>query len=515
MPRIFFSSMLFLTLAAACAAAEGAPSAAPGAAASLDRARADSLDRFIGALVSEGLVPGLSIAVVRGDAAVYLRGFGVRDVETRQPVTPETGFYIASSTKSFTGTLAAVLAERGEIGLDAPLSRALPDLELRAPLSADSLTLRALLTHQGKIANDGVVFRTAYTGDHTPEALVRVLGESTPLERPFQYTNLGYVMAGLAMERAAGAPWQDLLRREIFAPLGMTRTTARVSEAAAWPLASPHTTRPDGPARIPFLKNDETMHAAGGMLTTAADLARWLEANLNGGRVDGRQAIPAAALRAAHQPYAFARDTFYRFERTGYGLGWWTSSFEGERLVHHFGSFAGWHAHVSFMPERGLGVAVLANDVSAGAFFVPHVVASYAYELLLGKPGLEAKYAEELRRLRENRDRYRTAVREDQERRAARPPTPAERKPFFAGTYESPTHGTMTIRLGEDGELRASVGALSAPLTPFTRPDALRVEFIPGSGQPLLFLFPDDRSPADSLRYADTVWRRVESRAER
>lgn len=232
------------TLTAACTPGPYPPRAPAASASAANGVLADSLDPFVRGLVDEGYVPGIAIAVVTRDGPAYLRGFGVRDVRTREPVTPQTGFYIASSTKSFTGTLAALLHQRGVISLDAPLSRYLPELRMNAPLSADSVTLRSLLTHTSGLRNEPVVFRTAFSGVHDDAMLVRLLAQSTPIPRTYRYDNLGYVVAALAMERATGRDWQDLLRDELFRPLGMMHTTARVSEAraAGWPLASPHQT---------------------------------------------------------------------------------------------------------------------------------------------------------------------------------------------------------------------------------------------------------------------------------
>ncbi|HEX6368320.1 MAG TPA: serine hydrolase domain-containing protein [Longimicrobium sp.] len=471
---------------------------------------ADSLDPFVRGLVDAGFIPGVAIAVVTRDGPAYLRGFGVRDVRTREPVTPQTGFYIASSTKSFTGTLAALLDQRGVISLDAPLSRYLPELRMNAPLSADSVTLRGLLTHTSGLRNEPVVFRTAFSGVHDDALLIRLLAQSTPIPRTYRYDNLGFVVAALAMERATGRDWQDLLRDEVFRPLGMMHTTARVSEAraAGWPLASPHQTGSDSVVRISLEKQDNTMHPAGGMFTTAEDLVRWLRAQLNAGRVDGRQALPEAVIRAAHTPTAMHTDTFYRYVRTGYGLGWQSAEYEGERMIHHFGGFQGWQAHISFLPDRGIGVAVLINDSSPLNGAAPDVIATYAYDLLLGRPGVNAKYAAERERMAANAAEARQRIRADWERRAARPPTPDERKPFFVGTYENEMMGTLDVRLREGRELWATLGNLSARLDPFTRPDALRVELLPGSGQVVQFFFRDERTPADSANVNGTTFRR-------
>ncbi|HYR12301.1 MAG TPA: serine hydrolase domain-containing protein, partial [Longimicrobium sp.] len=500
----------FASLTAACTPEPYASPSPVSAAAPALGVLADSLDPFVRGLVDEGFMPGVAIAVVTRDGPAYLRGFGVRDVHTREPVTPQTGFYIASSTKSFTGTLAAILDQRGVISLDAPLSRYLPELRMNAPLSADSITLRSLLTHTSGLSNEPIVFRTAFSGVHDDAQLIRLLGQSTPVPRTYSYDNLGYVVAALAMERATGREWQDLLRDEVFRPLGMMHTTARVSEAraAGWPLASPHLTGSDSVIRITLEKQDNTMHPAGGMFTTAEDLVRWLQAQLNGGRVDGRQVLPEAVIRTAQTPTAMHTDTFYRYVRNGYGLGWQSADYEGERMIQHFGGFQGWHAHISFLPERGIGVAVLVNDASPVNGPAPDVIATYAYDLLLGRPGVNAKYAAERERMARNAEQVRQRIREDYQRRMARPPTPEERKPFFTGSYDNEMMGTVDVRLRDNRELWATLGNLSARLDPFTRPDALRLEFLPGSGQVAQFFFRDERTPADSVNISGTVFRR-------
>ena len=508
------SSILMTAAAAALTACAPEPyGASPGPSASAAGGAAllaDSLVPFVQGLVDGAMLPGAAVVVVGRDGPLLVRGFGVRDVQTREPVTPQTGFYIASSTKSFTGTLAGLLAARGVIDLDAPLSRYLPELRMTAPLSADSITLRSLLTHTSGLRNEPVVFRTAFTGDHDDATLVRLLAQSTPIPRTYRYDNLGYVVAALAMERATGRDWQDLLRDEVFRPLGMTHTTARVSEAVAggWPLAAPHLTGPEGAQRIAMLKQDNTMHPAGGILASADDLARWLQAQLNGGRVDGRQALPEDVIRLAHTPHAMHQDTFYRYVRNGYGLGWQTADFEGERMIHHFGGFEGWRAHVSFLPERGIGVAVLINDSAMPAFQSADLIATYAYDLLLGRPGVNARYAADRDRLVQAAAGATERMLADRANRASRPPTPDERKPFFVGTYENEMMGTVAVRLNESRELWATFGNMTARMDPFTRPDALRVELLPGQGQVVQFFFRDAASPADSAAISGMTFRR-------
>jgi CubicO group peptidase (beta-lactamase class C family) len=143
-------------------------------AASEQRALGSAVER----LFALDLTPGMAIAVVRGGDMVFARGLGVLDVETRRPVTPDSIFYIASTTKSFTAFAAALLHDSKAIDLDASLATYFPGLTLKPPLSAANITVRDLLTHTHGIRNGGpITQRTAYTGDHTPALLLRLLAE--------------------------------------------------------------------------------------------------------------------------------------------------------------------------------------------------------------------------------------------------------------------------------------------------------------------------------------------------
>lgn len=502
---------LLLAAAAGCASPSPAPPPSPPPAPAAVSSAADSIDAWIAATLAElDLVPGLAVAVVHDTQTLLLRGYGWADLEARRPVEPSTPFYIASSTKSFTALAAALLDHRGALELDAPLSRSIPGLDLGPSLDPGGITVRDLLTHTSGIDNDAVVMRTAFTGEHDPETLRRVLALSTAKEdRSFDYGNIGYVVASLAVERAAGEPWQDALDELVFTPLGMDRTTAYVSEAEGWgtEVAAPYGWEPEGHERIPFLKTDATMHAAGGLVTTAEDLARWLEAQVTHGLVDGRQVLPTEVVRETHRPQAEVSARFDRFHRRAYGLGWYVADYDGETLVHHFGSFPGYRAHVSFMPEHGIGVAVLANTTGLG-FFVPDLVATYVYDRLTGRPGLDSIYAARVEEMRSRARDEDARLREHLAERRARTPMLSRPPESYAGVYVSEAIGTMTIRPAGDA-LEVSVGDLTAVTEAFTEPETARVELVPGQGQVIRFLGDDGARP-DSLSFAGETWRRVE-----
>ena len=509
-PLILRSRRCALAAAAAgilagCASGPALPAPSPGVGQSAFPD--DSLDRFIHRVVERiPDLPGLAVVVVRDTGTVYLGAAGFADLESRRPAAPGTPYYLASSTKSFTAMAAAVLAARGRLDLDAPLSRYLPELHLPPDRPADSVTVRQLLTHTMGLSNDAVVIRTAYTGEHSARALTALLAGSRVTDRSFHYDNLGYVMASLVFERVAGRRWQDLLDGLVFEPLGMSRTTAYMSRARRWGVAVPYWAGAEARPRALPAKRDATMHAAGGVVSSAADLGRWLIANLAGGRVGGSQVLPAEAVREAHRlqvrlPHDVA---FGPFRRYGYGLGWYWSDYGGDTLLHHFGSYDGARAHVSFMPDRRIGVAVLVN-ASGPVAGVADLVATYAYDLLLGKPGAAGGADSLLSSLAERVSVAKQAIAAERQRIAGRPSTLTRAAADYAWRYVSREVGEMDVGVA-GGALAVTLGPLAARAEYFTRPDAVRVEFGPGRGEVIQF-FPSARG-VDSLGYEGYVFRR-------
>jgi CubicO group peptidase (beta-lactamase class C family) len=304
----------------------------------------------------------------------------------------------------------------------------------------------------------------------------------------------------MAMDAELGVSWKDVLAEEIFMPLGMNSTTTYRSSVDESRLAMPYGWEPTGWERRLYAKDDSNMHAAGGMMTTTADLARWMIVNLNEGRIDGRQVLPVSVVAEAHKTVADNDDAWGPFSRDGYGLGWHVGMFDGSRQLHHFGGFPGFHTHVSFMPDEKIGVAVLVNDSGLGAGLATSV-ASFAYDAFRGLDDLEARSVDYLAALAEQGESRRDRIRTDRERRAARSqvlPHPLE---AYSGIYESPGLGRMlwTIR---DGRLHAAIGLARSIVEVYNgEKNQLRVE-LTGSGMVVSFDFPEGADRAAALTVA-------------
>lgn len=455
------------------------------------RFRADA-DAFIRrALDQVGVVPGLSIAVVDGEEAVLTAGYGVADLETGVPADVDTRFYIASSTKSFTALAVATMAARGEVNLEAPLTTWSNVPGASADLFSN-VSLVDLLSHRSGLDNSPISSRAAFTGDHTPEVMQRLIAATVPLpDAPhgtFRYSNAGYNIATTLLEARDGRDWRRMVREQVLDPLGMADTTGWVSEARAdgAVIAAGHLGYPaDGPVRSPLQKVDATMQSAGGLVSTAEDMARWLEVQINDGVLDGRRVFPEGLVASTHRPLATNETTFGPYTRQAYGLGWQIGRYGDDVLIHHFGNFSGSRAHVSFMPARRIGVVVMVNeDVVAGG--LADVVANYVYDWHAGRPDLEAFYGAAVAGLVDRRDRGRVAFAGQQAERAARPSMLSQPLSAYIGTYENPLLGTIHIA-ERDGSLVVSMGAIQAVAESFTQPESVRVELVPMQGQPIQF----------------------------
>ncbi len=463
---------------------------------------AEILDPTVTALFGLGLAPGMAVAAVQNGEIVYARGFGVTDVTTKRPVDADTEFYIASTTKSFTALTAALLARRGVVDLDAPITRYLPGVKLHDGIDPNRVTLRTLLTHTHGISNDGpVTFRTAFSGEFTNDLLLRLLSVHPPAKSgyAFEYGNIGYNVAGLVLEAVTKTGWKELVEREVLKPAGMAHTTAYISRVKEDQLAMPHWPNDDaGFRRIYNAKRDSNMHAAGGHESTARDLARWIEAHLDRGQIDGRQVFPAEVIAESHRLEAVQDRAFGPYQRYGWGFGWDLATYEGDTLVSRFGSFYGaYRSHVSFMPQRGVGVVVLVNNGASGSTLAD-LVATYLYDRLLEKPGAEEKWSKTLAGVPAQAEMMRKKMAEDRARRAARPQTLPHPVAAYAGEFESPELGRMRWNV-KDGKLEVTMGALWSPVETYdATKNQVRVE-LTGGGEVISFEF--DGSKAVALTY--------------
>ncbi|GLZ76172.1 FmtA-like protein [Actinorhabdospora filicis] len=349
---------LLLPLAAgiALSAIPVAPAAAAPPELTPESAKAFFDDTLPG-LLTQADIPGASVTVVAGGRETYSGGYGTADLASGRPVEPGTAFFNASTAKLWTATAVMSLVDRGRLDLAADVNEYL-DFEVPDTYPGRPVTLRNLLTHTAGF--DGLVLgtgaRTAadvlplrdYVREHMP-ARVRPPGEVAV------YDNYALALAGYVVEAVSGVPYADYLRDEVFAPLGMTSSTA--VQPAPEPIAALLATG-YGSGREPIGgQYGHDVPAGGGTVTTAPDMGRFMLAHLG----DGGGVLSPASVALMRQ-----RQWANHPGLPGLGLVWMEQSIGAERLLEHGGDVPGFHAGLALLPERNTGVYVTYNGDGNG-----------------------------------------------------------------------------------------------------------------------------------------------------
>lgn len=403
-------------------------------------------------------VPGMAVVGVKDGAVAFVECIGVRRVRDGAPVDADTRFYIASVTKTFVATAAKILEEERKLALNDPVAKWLPKFSLTDDDAAKSMTIEDLLAHRPGLESSPIVFRDAYTGQIDDDVYFRLLGDVRPTGMT-TYSNVHFTLAGRVLEAVDGARWQDVVAKRVFDPLGMTRSTGYAS--VLWgddDSAEPHVGIATGAIAVPH-KSDRTMHAAGGLGTTPNDAARWLSFQLGDGRVNGKVVLSPAGLADLHRRRSsIDREPMLPWLASdGFALGWQICSFRDEPALGHGGGYTGAICHFLFLPERGVGAAVLANRDSTSCMAL---ALTDALDLLLGRePSPEL--------LERVRDTARRADWPETNGAASNPAKqvgalslPVER---YVGHYTDETWGDVEVTL-EDGALRVRLGDFDCEL---------------------------------------------------
>jgi len=303
--------------------------------------------------------PGAAVMVIR-DGSVVASGFvGLADVERRIPIGPRTAFDIASVSKQFTAMLAMMLHEEGRLDYDAPVVRFLPELSR----FGERMTVRHLLSHTSGLPDyyDALTRAAAPGGWVTNrDALAWLARQGDPVFPPgdrFQYSDAGYEMLALVLESAAGRPFEELLRRRIFEPLGMRDTRLRDRPDRSVPnRARGYTLQGDRP--VPDAPHPlDCLMGSGAINTTLDDLYRWDRA------LATDRLVRRATVDEALQPMRLNDGS-----ESDYAFGWFLEEDDGRRRLEHPGSWLGFQAFIARYPDDRFTVVLLANrsDLNVG-----------------------------------------------------------------------------------------------------------------------------------------------------
>ena len=429
------------------------------------------LDAHVEAVRERFDVPGIAVAVVKDGEVVLVRGYGVREAGKPEPVDGDTLFAIASITKGFTSAALSILADEGKLSLDDRVIDHLPWFRMADAYITREMRIRDLLVHRSGLglgAGDLLFWPpTQYATRDVVERLAHVPIAGGFRER-YAYDNVLYAVAQLVIEDVSGQPYADFVRERLFAPVGMH--ASRINSDALLPgdrnVASGHA-RPGfegAPVPVPRMSWANNS-AAGGIYSSARDMAQWMRVQLAGGVLSGEgdsatrlfsekrqremwSLVTPIAIRPPAVPELAAATPQF----AGYGEAWSVSDYRGRKLVWHTGGWPGMVSRLTLLPELGLGVVVLTSQEVGAAF---NAVTMQVLDAYLDAPRTDwiAAYAAAVEKARGGAD-------EDWKKHlAARDATSKPSLPLrgYAATYRDPWYGDVVLTEGRKGlELRFS-----------------------------------------------------------
>jgi len=318
-------------------------------------------------------VPGAAVAVVQGGRVLLLKGYGVRTLGAQAPVTPHTLFQIASNTKAFTAACLAILVDSGVMSWDDRATRWLPDFELADPWVTRELTVRDLLTHRSGLgigAGDLLWLHSTFSRREILHRL-RAAKPASSFRSQYAYDNVLYAAAGEIIPAITGETWEQFVRARVLEPLGMTDTRTGIADLRAGDtLATSYALADTTLIQVP-LDTVDNIGPAGALISSVADLVKWVQVQLDSGRAGTSVLWSPRATREMWSPQTIMpiddpeppllglRPNFQ-----AYGLGWRLRDYQGRKVIWHTGGLAGMTSRITLVPADSLAVIVLTNGES-------------------------------------------------------------------------------------------------------------------------------------------------------
>jgi len=321
------------------------------------------LDETIQSYLKENNIPGGLIAVATRGEIIHLREYGMANVELAVPVSDKTVFEIGSISKQFVSAAAMLLVEEGKLDLDDPIHRHLPDL----PSEWLGVTMRQLLSHTSGIPDyEEIRSYDVYRFRLTPEEVIRI-AHSRPVDfapgTGWYYSNTGYFLASMIVERIEGRPLGQVLESRIFGPLGMAQTGMADPASIIRHRSAGYWVNKAGELINRNPTETSSTLGAGGMLSTAHDMARWDAALYDD------QLLSDKSREILWTPVVLPDG-----RNTEYGLGWGVRPYDGLRSQNHGGQVAGFVANFARFPDQDAAIIVFMNRYRVSSGYIKAAV---------------------------------------------------------------------------------------------------------------------------------------------
>ncbi|HKP84914.1 MAG TPA: serine hydrolase [Blastocatellia bacterium] len=421
-------------------------------------------DDYVNHALKDWEVPGLAIAIIKNDAIVLSKGYGVRKLGEQTPVNERTLFAIGSCSKAFTAASLAMLSDEGKLKWDDPATKHLAGFQLYDPYVTREMTVRDLLSHRlGLERGDFMWYGSNYNRDEIIRR-VRFLKPTWSMRSRFGYQNIMYLAAGQIIPSITGKSWDDFARERIFTPLGMTDTnTSTNALKTADNVATPHDKFDEKVQPIAW-RNIDNIGPAGSINSNVTDMAQWVRLQLGGGKYKNEQLISSGAVKEMHMSQTVIRvegvaeklnpETHFM----NYGLGWFLQDYRGRKIIQHGGNIDGMSALVAMMPEEKLGLVILTNmDGTA----LPTAIMYRVFDAFLQSP--QRDWSGDLLKVVRAQEALNKEAEKKMEESRVKGTSPSLEIAKYAGNYTNEMYGDAKV-MEEQGKLVFHYGPLTADL---------------------------------------------------
>jgi len=425
-----------------------------------DASKSNKLNAMIEEGMKEWQIPGLSAVVVKNGKVVFKKTYGIKDIETKEPVDDNTLFSMASTTKALIAISLGILVDQNKISWEDKVIDHLPSFKLSDPYITADARVIDLLTHNLGIGNADLLWvinnlSTAETIDKFKYAK-----KAYPLRGGFTYQNIMYVVAGELIEAVSEQHWTAFVENEILKPLEMTRTqTKSIDIMKAGNYTTPHyNDLDDGIVKVDYTFSDQ-IGAAGMVWSTTNDVSNYLTFLVNDGIFKGDTIIQPATFQYLFKPHSiltendvYPTNKLTKPKWNTYGLGWFQQDYRGEKLDFHTGSLSGLVALTGIIHDKDVAVYVFANLDHAE---LRHAIMYKAMDLYAFKDDNRDWHKEIFKLYAGFRENAKEAKKKRNEGRIMET-SPSLTLDQYSGTYQNEMLGSVTISL-VNGQLQINV----------------------------------------------------------
>lgn len=442
-------------------------------------------DAYVEKAMQDWLAPGVAVAIIKDGKIIHLKTYGVSNLKSQKPITPQTIFPIVSLTKGFTAALLSRLVDEGKIKWDDRVRKYLPDFKLADEAASESFTIEDLLSQRSGLpgfAADSLV-ETGWTDQEIYHELHKI-----PLKHPFKstydYQNVFPGLAGWIAASIVGKPLSEVYENYLFKPLNLEQTSigrdGLTGGESLWTRLkkkimayfSDHSRQYchlDGKAIEVPDGNDGIycFEASRGINASIADMAKWMLFQLDNGVHRGQSLISQASIqrmRTSHinvgAPQGGRLFPKERVKNIAYGMGWFIHDYNRLEVLGHMGGMTGTRSIIAIIPQEKLGIVILSNLGGMRVSLLPEAIRSKFLDLYLklsDQHDWSQELLSEIKALRDKIIQKRSAYR-------LQNPTAAGDLQTYVGLYENDLYGEMKVT-AENGKLYVHYRKLKVELT--------------------------------------------------